>query len=208
MSLKKLINLPNVLTLVRLVVSPVMLPVLLVYLLPLNIFWINCLLAGLFALFSITDFLDGYLARRYDQVSAFGRFLDPIADKFLVFSTLVALLAVNKIFFVWVIVLIGREFFVLGLRQMALEHNLSIHVSWLGKVKTLFQDLYLVVLIANPAHTPSRFGLSVFVSDLYKAPTWTLLEDFLMVCALLLAIISAKQYYNAFLVQYLQQKKS
>jgi CDP-diacylglycerol--glycerol-3-phosphate 3-phosphatidyltransferase len=183
-----------------------MLPVLLVYLLPLNISYLNYLLAGLFALFSITDFFDGYLARRYEQVSTFGRFLDPIADKFLVFSTLVALLAINKIFFVWVLVLIGREFFVLGLRQMALEHNLFIHVSWLGKIKTFFQDMYLVVLIANPFHTLSRSGISRFVSDLYQAPNWTLIETILMVCALGLAVISAVQYYNAFLVQYLQQK--
>lgn len=206
MRFKKYLNFPNILTLVRLVVSPVMLPVLLVYLLPLNMSYLNYLLAGLFALFSITDFFDGYLARRYEQVSTFGRFLDPIADKFLVFSTLVALLAINKIFFVWVLVLIGREFFVLGLRQMALEHNFSIHVSWLGKIKTLFQDLYLVVLIANPFHTLSRSGLSRFISDLYKAPTWTLLEAFLMACALGLAVISAVQYYNAFLEKYLHQK--
>jgi CDP-diacylglycerol--glycerol-3-phosphate 3-phosphatidyltransferase len=206
MSFKKFINLPNFLTLVRLVVSPVVLPVLLVYLLPFNVSWLNYTLAGLFALFSITDFLDGYLARRYEQVSAFGRFLDPIADKFLVFSTLVSLLAINKIFFVWVLILIGREFFVLGLRQMALEHNLSIHVSWLGKIKTLFQDMYLVVLIANPFHTPSRFGLTRFMSDFYHAPNWTLLENFLMVCALAMAIISAVQYYNAFLEQFSQRK--
>lgn len=206
MSSKNLVNLPNILTLIRLVVSPLMLPVLLFYLLPLNILWVNCFLAGLFALFSITDFLDGYLARRYEQVSAFGRFLDPIADKFLVFSTLVALLAVNKIFFVWVLILVGREFFVLGLRQMALEYNLSIHVSWLGKMKTLLQDIYLVFLIANPFHTMSRFGLSRFFSDLYYAPGWTLFEALLMVSALSIAILSAQQYYNAFVEQYLQQK--
>lgn len=206
MSSKKYLNLPNILTLIRLVVSPIMLPVLFVYLLPFNVYWLNYCLAGLFALFSITDFLDGYLARRYEQVSSFGRCLDPIADKFLVFSTLVALLAVNKIFFVWVLVLIGREFFVLGLRQMALENNLAIHVSWLGKLKTVFQDLYLVVLIANPFHTFSRSGLMRFISDLYKAPQWTLLEAFLMVCALSLSVISALQYYHAFLEKYLQQK--
>jgi CDP-diacylglycerol--glycerol-3-phosphate 3-phosphatidyltransferase len=206
MSFKKHLNLPNILTLIRLIVSPIMLPVLLVYFLPLNFTWFNYLLATLFALFSITDFFDGYFARRYEQVSSFGRFLDPIADKFLVFSTLVALLAINKIFFVWVLILIGREFFVLGLRQMALENNLSIHVAWLGKIKTLFQDMYLVVLIANPFHTFSRSGLSRFVSDLYQAPHWTLLETLLMACALSLSVISAAQYYNAFLVQYLQQK--
>jgi hypothetical protein len=66
--------------------------------------------------------------------------------------------------------------------------------------------MYLVVLIANPFHTLSRSGISRFVSDLYQAPNWTLIETILMVCALGLAVISAVQYYNAFLVQYLQQK--
>jgi CDP-diacylglycerol--glycerol-3-phosphate 3-phosphatidyltransferase len=202
MSFKDHVNVPNVLTLIRLVLSPVLLPVLLVYLLPLNIFWINCFLAALFALFSLTDFLDGYLARRYAQVSSFGRFLDPIADKFLIFSTLVALLAINKIFFVWVLILIGREFFVLGLRQIALESNLVIHVSWLGKLKTLCQVLYITILIINPFHTPSRAGLSRLVADMYNAPGWTALETLWMGIAVAMAIISAQQYYQAFLMQY------
>ena len=206
MTFKDLVNVPNILTLIRLILSPIMLPVLLVYLLPLNVFWINSLLALLFALFSITDFFDGYLARRYAQVSSLGRFLDPIADKFLIFSTLVALLAVNKIYFVWVLILIGREFFVLGLRQMALEHNLSIHVSWFGKIKTMFQLLYLTVLILNPYHTLSRTGLSRFVQDIYHAPGWTSLEALLMVAAVSMAVFSAERYYSAFVVQYAQQK--
>jgi CDP-diacylglycerol--glycerol-3-phosphate 3-phosphatidyltransferase len=206
MIFKNFINVPNILTLIRLVVSPIMLPVLLVYLLPLNIFWVNCILAGLFALFSITDFFDGYLARRYAQVSSFGRFLDPIADKFLIFSTLVALLAINKIFFVWVLILIGREFFVLGLRQMALENNLSINVSWFGKIKTLFQVLYLVILIANPFHSVSRSGLTRLVTDLYNAPAWTVLETLLMVAAVSMTLVSAERYYHAFMAKYIEQK--
>ena len=206
MIFKDLVKVPNILTLIRLVVSPVMLPVLVVYLLPLNIFWVNVVLAVLFTLFSVTDFFDGYLARRYAQVSSFGRFLDPIADKFLIFSTLVALLAVNKIFFVWVLLLIGREFFVLGLRQMALENNLSIHVSWFGKIKTLLQVVYLTVLILNPYHTLSRTGLSGFVKDMYNAPGWTILETILMAAAVSMTVISAERYYHVFVVQYAQQK--
>ena len=208
MTFKDLVNVPNILTLIRLIVSPIMLPVLLVYLLPLNVFWINAALACLFGLFSITDFFDGYLARRYAQVSSFGRFLDPIADKFLIFSTLVALLAINKIFFIWVLILIGREFFVLGLRQMALENNLSIHVSWFGKIKTLFQVLYLTVLILNPYHTFAKTGLTSFMHDLYNAPGWTSLETLLMAGAVSMTLVSAERYYHAFVVLYAQQKQS
>lgn len=195
------------LTLIRLVVSPIVLPVLLVYLLPFNIFWINGLLALLFLLFSITDFFDGYLARRYSQVSSFGRFLDPIADKFLIFSTLVALLAVHKIFFIWVLILIGREFFVLGLRQMALENNFSIHVSWFGKVKTLIQVLYITVLILNPYHSLEKSGLSRCIQDMYNAPGWTSLETLLMFITIAMTILSAERYYHAFVYQYIKQKR-
>ena len=206
MKFQEVVNIPNILTLIRLIISHIMLPVLLVYLLPLNVFWINVILAGLFGLFSITDFFDGYLARSYAQVSSFGRFLDPIADKFLILSTLVALLAVNKIFFVWVLILIGREFFVLGLRQMALENNFSIHVSWFGKIKTVFQLCYVTVLILNPYHTFARTGLTSLMHDLYDAPGWTCLENLLMLCAITMTLVSAERYYNAFVVQYAQQK--
>jgi len=183
-----------------------MLPVLFVYLLPFNVFWINCSLAVLFVLFSLTDFFDGFLARRYEKVSSFGRFLDPIADKFLIYSALIALLAINKIFFVWVLVLIGREFFVLGLRQIALENNFSIQVSWLAKCKTLFQTMYLTVLIANPFHTLSRAGFSRCISDLYRSPVWTSIEMLLLILAVSTSILSAMRYYQAFLVGYVQNK--
>jgi CDP-diacylglycerol--glycerol-3-phosphate 3-phosphatidyltransferase len=208
MKLKNIFNLPNILTLIRLVLSPVMLPVLFVYILPLNVFWMNYLLAGLFGLFSITDLFDGFLARRYQQVSSLGRFLDPIADKFLVYSALIALLTINKIFFVWVLILIGREFFVLGLRQIALEHNFSIQVSWFAKFKTLFQTLYITVLVANPFHTLSRSELSRFISDLYRAPVWTSIETFLLVLAVSLSLFSAMRYYQAFLANYIDNSKN
>ncbi len=185
-----------------------MLPVLVVYILPLNIFWINCSLAGLFVLFSLTDFFDGLLARRYEQVSSFGRFLDPIADKFLVYSVLIALLAINKLFFVWVLVLIGREFFVLGLRQIALENNFSIQVSWLAKCKTLFQTMYLTILIANPFHTLSRSEFSRCIADLYRSPIWTSVEMLLLVLAVSMSIISAMRYYQHFIVSYIEHKNT
>jgi CDP-diacylglycerol--glycerol-3-phosphate 3-phosphatidyltransferase len=113
------LNLPILLTLSRLILSPLLLPVLLVYLLPFNNIFINSFLGFLFFLFSITDFFDGYFARRYKQETQVGKLLDPIADKFLLYSTLIGLLAADKIFFYWVIIIIGREFFVMGLRQIA-----------------------------------------------------------------------------------------
>ncbi len=75
----------------RLIIAPVVLPLLLVYGLPYNVGWLNTVLAAIFVFFAFTDFLDGYLARKYQQETLFGSELDPIADKFLVYSTLIAL---------------------------------------------------------------------------------------------------------------------
>lgn len=193
----KNVNLPNWLTIIRLVVSPLTLPLLLVYFLPHNIVWINIGLAFLFVLFGLTDFFDGYLARRFDQETSLGKMLDPIADKFLVYSTLVALLAVGKIFFYWVIIFIGREFFVMGLRSVALEHNLSISVSLLGKVKTFFQMVLLTWIIVNPYQ---KFGLRAY-------PVWNGGELWLLIITLALSVISAQLYYTAFITAFMEQQE-
>jgi len=178
------INIPIMLTLVRMVVSPLVLPFLLVYLLPLNLFWVNVFLVTLFILLSITDFFDGYLARHFQQVTHLGRILDPIADKFLVYSTVVALLAAGKLFFAVALVLIGREFFVMSLRIIALEHHRTLVVSWLGKLKTIAQMVYLGVVIINPYQQFSL--LSSHVNQL---------ELLLLVLTLGLTIWSAYYYY-------------
>lgn len=186
---KRNFTIPTILTLTRLVLSPLMLPVLLVYLLPWNSLWINGALALLFVAFSLTDFFDGYLARRLDQETRLGRLLDPIADKFLVYSTLVALLAVNKIYFYWVIILIGREFFMMGLRQIALENNFSVAVSWLGKLKTFVQMSFLTFVIVNP------------YADkwLWQAYVWNSMQLLLLLATLGLSIVSAWLYYREFM---------
>lgn len=182
-------NVPNFLTIIRLVGSPLFLPLLIVYLLPYNFFWLNCVIAALFSLFALTDFFDGYLARRFNQETAFGRVLDPIADKFLLYATLVALLAAHKIFFYWVILFIGREFFMMGLRHIALENNFSVPVSLFGKIKTAFQMIMICVIILNPYQ---ELGLA-------GALGWNGTELLLILVALALSLGSAKQYYHVFM---------
>lgn len=191
-------NIPTFLTLVRLVVSPLTLPILLVYLLPLQVMWINCALAILFVFFSLTDFFDGFLARRYCQVTSVGSLLDPIADKFLVYSTLIALLVLDKIYFYWVIILIGREFFVMGLRNIALEIGISVTVSWFGKIKTAIQMIFLTIVIVNPYQSLGLLG----------ALGWNGVELLLLVLTLIFSVWSAYTYYLAFIKQFkIQQSK-
>ncbi len=185
-------NIPTILTLMRLVLSPLVLPLLFVYLLPYNYFWLNSALAVLFIFFGLTDFFDGYLARKLHQETPLGRVLDPIADKFLVYSTLVALLAVHKIYFYWVIIFIGREFFLMGLRHIALENNITVHVSSWGKLKTFAQMAVLTVMIANPYQALGVFG----------APGWNITELLLLLLALVLSVWSAWRYYVVFMRAY------
>ena len=182
-------NFPIILTLTRLLLSPIVIPLLLFYLLPYNHIVINAILAHIFILFGLTDFFDGYLARRYQQETVLGRVLDPIADKFLIFSTLIALLAVEKIYFFWVILFVGREFFVMALRQLSLEHNFSLLVSTGGKFKTAIQFIMLSFIILNPYH---HFGMM-------KCIKWNIIEQGLLMLALFLSLYTAYRYYRAFM---------
>ena len=127
----KQFSLPLRLTLIRLIGSPLILPFFLVYLLPFNNIWLNGSLSLFFLFFGLTDFFDGYLARKYNQVTVLGGMLDHIADKFLLYSTLISLVAAQKLYFFWAILWIGREFLLMALRQIALENNFSIVRSWM-----------------------------------------------------------------------------
>lgn len=184
------INIPTFLTLIRLIFSPLFLPLLIVYLLPYNIVWVNGIIAALFVLLSMTDFFDGYLARRYNQVTILGRVLDPLADKFLTYSALIGLLAAGKIYFYWVVALIGREMFVMGIRHVALEHNFSVPVSILGKLKTMLQMITITVIIINPYY----YHAGIF-------NYWNSVELGLLVVTTILSLVSAQHYYNSFMVQ-------
>lgn len=135
------------LTLVRLIIAPLIMPFLVRVCLPYHYALVDLVLALLFVVLGSTDFFDGYIARRWGQESLLGRFLDPLADKFLVFSTLIALVAVGRVSYAVAIIVIGREFLVMGLREFALMHQVSIPVMWEGKVKTALQLLYIALMI-------------------------------------------------------------
>ncbi len=191
------LSLPIRLTLIRLLFSPLVLPLLLVYLLPYNELLINGCLAGLFVLLGATDFFDGYLARKYNQESTLGRVLDPLADKFLTYSALIALLAAGKIYFYWVVILIGRELFVMGLRHVALEHDFSVPVSKLSKLKTAMQMVCITMIIVNPFQP-------LGVHALY----WNGIEMGLLLITIVISLISAEQYYDDVMKRFMQGQGS
>ena len=137
-------NLPNILTVFR------------IFLIPLSTFLIlyntkTTLIYGLivFCIASITDFLDGWIARKYKLISAFGKFLDPIADKLLILCTLFALTALTVIPAWLGIIILFRELLVDGLRLVAVEKGEVIVASKLGKIKTIFQMIFVISYLVH-----------------------------------------------------------
>ncbi len=142
------LNIPLILTGVRLL-SPLVLPLLIVSLWPLHNDFIHIFLVIIFLLLGLTDLFDGLLARHWQQETKIGRLLDPIADKFLIISSLIALQAVGALNFVWVIILVLREMFIMAVRYIACEHSVTIEVSQLAKIKTWLQ-IALVAYLLSP----------------------------------------------------------
>jgi CDP-diacylglycerol--glycerol-3-phosphate 3-phosphatidyltransferase len=177
------------LTLVRLLAALFLLPLLLVYGLSINVLWLNGLLGLFFVLLGITDFFDGYIARKYHQETLLGAVLDPIADKFLLYSSLVSLLAVGRIQFYWVLILIGREFFIMGLRHVSLEQGFSIRVSSAGKIKTFLYIVALTWVIINP----------YYCIGIYNAPWWNGMQIVFLLLATAFSLFSAYRYYVVFM---------
>lgn len=152
-----LTSLPNLLTLMRIVLIPVFI---IAFYLPFN--WAHGLAATIFALASFTDWLDGYLARKLKQMSPFGAFLDPVADKLLVACSLLLLLGAKEMNYITIpaIVIVGREIVISALREWMAEigSRASVTVSYIGKIKTTLQMFALFLLVA---FTPSQSGWGV-----------------------------------------------
>lgn len=139
-------NLPNKLTLFRVILIPFFVFFLLA---PYFEGYGNYIAVAIFIVASITDFLDGKIARKYHLVTNFGKFMDPLADKLLVSSALICLVALNKIPAWIVIVIIAREFIISGFRLVAADNGVVIAASYWGKFKTAFQMVTAIVLILN-----------------------------------------------------------
>lgn len=168
------LNLPTVLTFSRIILIPVF--IFIVYRHP--VFG-----AIIFSIASVTDFLDGYLARRSGEITKFGIILDPIADKFLVISALIVLVDMERLPAWIAIIIIVREFLVTGLRVVALSKDIIIPAEIGGKIKTTTQIVAVVCLILMG---------SIFDIDLYDVGV------LLVWVALVLSIISGVRYTISF----------
>jgi CDP-diacylglycerol--glycerol-3-phosphate 3-phosphatidyltransferase len=176
----KIFNIPNILSLSRILSVPVFI------LLMLEPSPVKALLAGIvFSLASATDWLDGYLARKWGQVTKIGKLLDPIADKILIVSALVILVEIRSdVVHAWIaIVIIGREFAVTGLRAMAASDGIVIPAETVGKYKVGAQITAVLSLLLD------YYLDRGWMTDLGRIALWV---------AMVLAVYSAFQYFRMY----------
>ena len=138
-------NLPNKLTILRVI----MIPFFVVFLLMNKGFATEMAALVLFAAASLTDFFDGYIARKYNLVTNFGKFMDPLADKLLVCSAMICLIELGRLPAWIVIIIIAREFIISGFRLVASDNGVVIAASYWGKFKTVFQMAMVILMIAD-----------------------------------------------------------
>lgn len=138
----KNMNLPNKLTILRMIM---IVPFVILLLGGIN----DWIALAIFIIASLTDLVDGKIARKYNLVTNFGKFMDPLADKLLVCSALIGLIALGRIPAWVVIIIIAREFIIQGFRTVAADNNVVIAASYWGKFKTTFQMIMVCLMIAN-----------------------------------------------------------
>jgi len=167
------LNLPNKITLARIFIVP-----LIVVFLIRPSGWSSTIAGALFIIASLTDWLDGHLARRRNQVTDLGKMLDPIADKILVAAGLIPLVALGRVPVWMAVVLLGREFAVTGLRFISLSEGLSIPSSRMGKYKTVLQVVAIAMLILH-----------------YKVLYFQFFGMLILWVALIVTVISGAEYF-------------
>ena len=167
------LNLPNKITLFRVIMIPIFL---VVYLNP-SIPYSNYIGATIFLIAALSDFVDGYIARKQNLITNFGKFMDPLADKLLVSAALICFVEYNLLPAWIVFIIIAREFIISGFRLVASDNGVVIAASWWGKIKTNLQMIMSVMLIIN-----------------LNNPIITIIEQIVIYLALILTIISLVDY--------------
>jgi CDP-diacylglycerol--glycerol-3-phosphate 3-phosphatidyltransferase len=180
-------NLPNSLTLTRICLAPLLVVVLLTNFEGRTILGVPPEIVGavIFAVASVTDWLDGYLARRRKQITAFGQVIDPSADKLLTCAALISLVRMGAASALMVTVIIGREFAVTALRQLAYARGVSMPASRLGKIKMIAQVVAILALILAHGKDGPRRALDV----IGQVGLWVVVVT---------ALVSAADYFRRF----------
>lgn len=184
------LNVPNVLTIARIFITPIFLAVILMDTLP-HKFLIACVI---FSISSITDAVDGHLARKNNQITNFGKFLDPIADKILTTSALLAFMSMG-LCNIWIVTLVlTREFAIASVRMIAAAGGVVIPANIWGKIKTVSQMVFtiLIMLLGETWEIISNTNAVLFA----KLPDLSLISNGLLWITAILTVISGIIYLN------------
>ena len=173
-------NLPNKLTTFRVI----LIPFFVFFMLAPNMTGINhYIAAAIFIVASLTDLLDGKIARKYNLVTDFGKFMDPLADKLLVCSAMICLIEKGQLAAWIVIIIIAREFIISGFRLVAADNGIVIAASYWGKFKTNFQMFAIILLMLNLGENFPAYAGGIHI-----------VEQILVYIALILTIVSLVDY--------------
>lgn len=184
------LNVPNLLTIARIIITPIFLAVILMDTLP-HRFLIACIV---FSIASITDAIDGHLARKNNQITNFGKFLDPIADKILTTSALLAFMSMG-LCNIWIVMLVlTREFAIASVRMIAATNGVVIPANIWGKIKTVSQMVFtiLIMLLGETWEILSNTNKILFE----KLPDLSLISNGLLWITAILTVISGVIYLN------------
>lgn len=163
-------NLANKITITRIFLIPVFLVLMLI-----EFKYHNFLAAAVFIIAASTDSLDGYIARKRNLITNFGKFIDPLADKLLVTSALIVLVSKGQVPAIVAIIIISREFIITGFRLLASSEGVVLAASWLGKVKTVTQIVAIIaIIIGNFPFTYINFPFDIIV--LYISVIFTVIS--------------------------------
>lgn len=184
-------NLANKLTLIRIFLVPVFLVFIAVQNLPYG----SIIATFIFIIASITDQLDGYIARSRNQVTNFGKFMDPLADKLLVTSALISLVELQLIPAWAAIVIIAREFAVSGLRTIAASEGKVIAASWWGKIKTVIQIITIILLLLQVNIISSPGIKELVIDSSFLTNFFRYVPDVFLYLAVVITILSGIDYF-------------
>lgn len=184
-------NLANRLTIIRIFLVPVFL-----IFIALKIDYGTFIATFIFILASLTDKLDGYIARSRNQITTFGKFMDPLADKLLVTSALISLVELQVVPGWAAIIIIAREFAISGLRTIAASDGVVIAASWWGKIKTVIQIIAIIAMLLKVNINNSQILLEKFTSNNILHSIYVYLPDAMLYVAVAITILSGVDYFN------------
>jgi CDP-diacylglycerol--glycerol-3-phosphate 3-phosphatidyltransferase len=179
---QKQMNLPNTLAAFRILLAPLMLWFMIDQSNPIfngwHPSWFDYFAGLIFVIASVTDFFDGYIARSWDQMTKLGSILDPLADKMLVLAGFIGLIVLDRASAFAVFLILSREFFITGLRVVAVAEGKSVASTMAGKVKTVVQMIAIGFLIMNWPFGEALLWIAVFLT-LYSG--WEYVRDYMKV---------------------------